>query len=205
MDVKYPEEKAWVDFYNRKCCSYDKFYFNGNNCFDGPNFQKTCKALNLNFENKQLLDAGCGIGKLAVFLAIENPTLKVFGIDYSKMRLKQGAKMAAISNVKDRCKFRLKDINLFVEKTPLTFDIIFSFETFEHLLHPHKAMRKLKKLLNPGGIILGSVPLGRGGRQHLSGFRTEKHIERILKVKTLSLSGVTFRRRSTRLFFYQKP
>ncbi len=41
-----------------------------------------------------------------------------------------------------------------------TFDCIFCFETIEHVTNPFTAVAEMKRVLKPGGLLIGSTPFG---------------------------------------------
>lgn len=43
-----------------------------------------------------------------------------------------------------------------------TFDVIMSFETFEHIYEEDKILENYDRLLNPGGTLIVSTPFGKG-------------------------------------------
>lgn len=40
-----------------------------------------------------------------------------------------------------------------------SFDAVVSFETLEHLDHPELALNEFSRILKPGGVLVGSIPL----------------------------------------------
>ena len=104
------------------------------------------------FSGKKILDVGCGLGK---FLHECNKFgADVWGVDRSKRAATLAKKY-----------FNLNIINKTLEQTifdgdlkETSFDMIFSFETIEHVLKPAEFLLTLRKLLKPEGLIYISTP-----------------------------------------------
>jgi SAM-dependent methyltransferase len=100
---------------------------------------------------KTVLDAACGSGYGSKILS-ENAK-KVIGIDKCRETISY-------------CNSRYKDKNLFYSQMDCkclafpasSFDIVISFETFEHLQDPLIFSQELKRVLKDNGIILISTP-----------------------------------------------
>jgi len=102
---------------------------------------------------KKILDIGCGVGTICLYLANRNNN--VFGIDISQNAIiscKQSAKSLQFKNVY----FERMD---FPNKTPdENFDYIVCSEVIEHLEDDELALRKIYSLLKPKGIVIISTP-----------------------------------------------
>lgn len=101
----------------------------------------------------KLLDIGCGDG---IFInEAQKIGFEVYGLDFDKRSVDSA-----------RNKYRLKhvynvNINDFIEyadRNNLKFDVITFFEVLEHQDDPTGFIEGVKKLLNKGGHIAGSVP-----------------------------------------------
>ena len=57
--------------------------------------------------------------------------------------------------------------------TPESLDVIVSFETIEHLVHPEALVRSAYKLLKPGGLFICSAPWNSGSKYHIRDFTKE--------------------------------
>jgi ubiquinone/menaquinone biosynthesis C-methylase UbiE len=99
----------------------------------------------------RVLEAGCGVGAQTVILAKNNPRASFVSVDVSPVSLKAAetaALRAKISNVT----FQSADIF----KLPFareSFDHVFVCFVLEHLTEPVKALRRLKRVLKPGGTM----------------------------------------------------
>jgi len=100
---------------------------------------------------EQILEAGCGIGAQTVILAKNNPGAKITSIDVSPDSLekaRENVKRKGIENVR----FLQADIfSLPFEEN--SFDQVFICFVLEHLQNPSEALKNLKKVLKPGGMI----------------------------------------------------
>ena len=100
---------------------------------------------------KRVLEIGCGHGFMLGRLEKKYST---FGIDISTYAIEQTARFApestcAVANIEDGVPPQLERSG---------FDVIVLKYVFEHLQDPLQAMRRVGALLNPGGILLISVP-----------------------------------------------
>lgn len=104
------------------------------------------KYLELNFTNKKILDAGCGVGSLAEILH-QDYQCQVHGCDASAERIKEAEKKS-------------KDIHYFVSDiTTLDipdnhYDIIITRFVIEHTPTPEKILKELYRVLRPGGSLV---------------------------------------------------
>lgn len=103
---------------------------------------------------KSCLDIGCGSGAVSLFMASQGK--RVLGIDISESSVnacREGAR-----------KLGLKDIALFdsmdfpKEKPDTKFDMVICSEVLEHIRDDKRALEEIHRLLNPGGLLVISVP-----------------------------------------------
>lgn len=97
----------------------------------------------LSFSNKKILDVGCGTGKISSMFLNDN---KVYGVDISSKILNIAKKRGIIT----------RQINLDKQKMPFNnrnFDIIFLFDTLEHVFLPEKLLKDCYRLLKTNGEL----------------------------------------------------
>ncbi len=107
---------------------------------------------------KRVLDAGCGSGYGAHFLACHGAA-SVLGIDISGEAVGEAARTYWLDNLR----FERGDLQeLAAHLSPEPFDTIVNFETLPHLQAPEKFMDGLTSALKPDGVFLCSTPNGAG-------------------------------------------
>lgn len=100
---------------------------------------------------KRLLEVGCGHG--FVLNRLED-RYETFGVDFSEYAVRQAKRFAP----KSKCFSANIEKRLPTELACKSFDLIMAKYVFEHLERPLTAMRRLARLLRPGGIFFFSVP-----------------------------------------------
>jgi SAM-dependent methyltransferase len=104
-------------------------------------------------DGQRVLDAACGLGFGATLLAQANASI-VVGVDLDAPTVDQCRQWWP----RPRLQFDCHAIEALADAGYEPFDRIVSFETLEHLADPAAAVAILRRLLKPGGILLGSVP-----------------------------------------------
>lgn len=102
-------------------------------------------------KSKFFLDVGAGNG---MFLK----RLSDLGFSGESIDISRDAVKFAKSQYKGTKKIKIKQGNIFTYKSKKKYDVIFSFETFEHIKEDQKAFVKVYKLLAKGGTFVMSVP-----------------------------------------------
>lgn len=101
----------------------------------------------------RLLDMACGVGYGTRILTDgSQANVTALGVDISE---------AAIDYAKEnygneKTRYQVADATEFTD--PEGFDTIVSLETIEHLPQPDEFVERLVRLLQPGGVVIGSVP-----------------------------------------------
>jgi SAM-dependent methyltransferase len=98
-----------------------------------------------------VLDAGCGVGYGAAFLA--GHARRVVGVDRDEEAIAYARRRYARPNVE----FRVGDL-LDLDLPDDSFDVVCSFETIEHLPDPERYLAEMARVLRPGGTYLVSTP-----------------------------------------------
>lgn len=101
-------------------------------------------------QDTNVLDIGCGTGKLGEYLKKEFKC-NVVGIEIEEMNIAEAA--LNIDTV------YLGDIESFnIERIDSRFDYIIFSDSLEHLNDPWSVIIRIKKLLSPGGKLLIAIP-----------------------------------------------
>src|SRR3989344_4366553 len=103
----------------------------------------------LSWKDKDVLEVGCGTGELAWLIA-KRGARKVLAIDYSPSAIKITRERSPHPRLIYEC--------LDVDKAKGKFDVIVSLGTLEHMDNPLATLKKLKKLLRPGGSLILTCP-----------------------------------------------
>ena len=103
-----------------------------------------------NLQGQKWLDAGCGTGTLARFLA-RHKGCEVLGVDASEEMISRCAPApnTEFRQIRDICETGLPDA---------TFDGVLCSSTLEYVPDPAAALRELCRVLRPSGLLLVSVP-----------------------------------------------
>lgn len=99
-----------------------------------------------------VLDAGCGVGGTAIWLA-KNFQIKVYGITLTENQVDQAKKNAKKHAVEDLCSFSLQDYHS--TKFPNEyFTVIWAQESLPHSPDKKKFLKEAFRLLKPGGRLV---------------------------------------------------
>lgn len=99
----------------------------------------------------KVLEAGCGIGAQTVILAKNNPEAEITSIDISPESLEKARENVARNGFKNVRFLQANIFSLLFEAE--SFDHIFVCFVLEHLQNPEEALKSLKKVLKPGGML----------------------------------------------------
>ena len=110
-----------------------------------------CKKifLNLNLNNKKVLDLGCGSGQLSLYLKKIFPKINLIGIDISKNNLKR---------------YPFKNSLLDIRKNYLKkkFDIVISFGLLHYVAYDlEKSINNISKMVKKNGLFIFVEPNSR--------------------------------------------
>jgi ubiquinone/menaquinone biosynthesis C-methylase UbiE len=98
-----------------------------------------------------LLDCGCGPGTISVGLAENVAPGPVIGIDIEKGQIdlaRSGAQQRGLINLL----FEVASVYDLPFRTD-AFDVVFSHALFEHLTDPAGALKEIRRVLRPGGMV----------------------------------------------------
>lgn len=108
------------------------------------------------------LDAGCGDGTFAFYLASNYPDTRVVGVDIGEQGLHS---IETTLDICDRIQTSLTLPNVQFQRMDLRhltfeneFDLIFSFDVLEHIAENKQVLEKMYGALRPGGLLLIRIP-----------------------------------------------
>ena len=108
--------------------------------------------------NLHILEIGCGRGGFAVYFA-ERFALQIKELtaaDFSEVAIEKARDYAIQKGIRN-VNFDLQDIQN-TSYPDNAFDLIFSFETIEHVPDPFQAVKELGRLLKPNGVLILTTP-----------------------------------------------
>ena len=100
---------------------------------------------------QRVLDAGCGPGSITVGIARAVAPAVVDGIDLSEDVLATARDHAASVGV-GNVEFRVDDI-YGLDCPDDRYDIVFAHQVLQHLTDPVRALREMRRVLRPGGLV----------------------------------------------------
>ncbi len=103
----------------------------------------------MSWKGKTVLDVGCGTGR-ACFEIAKRGARRVVGIDFSDAAIAQ-AKTRPLQN---NLEYHVDDIIEHKGK----YDVIISIGTLEHMDEPYDVLKRFKRHLNKGGVIVVTCP-----------------------------------------------
>jgi ubiquinone/menaquinone biosynthesis C-methylase UbiE len=106
-----------------------------------------------NYQNKMVLDAGCGTGEYTCWYASRNN--QVIGIDLSKTSLKQAESYAETYGFHN---VRFEQMSVLDLQFPdNSFDLTYSMGVLHHTPDPFKGFCEMVRVTRPGGVVIVSV------------------------------------------------
>lgn len=112
----------------------------------------------LDFENKVILDLGCGFGGATLFYA-QQDVRHVIGVDFENRFLVAGRKYLGDNYIEFLAKnsFVNCDAN-FLPFPSKTFDIVIANDFFEHVQNPRNTLAEIFRVLKDGGCYAFEFP-----------------------------------------------
>lgn len=101
---------------------------------------------------QKVLDAGCGIGGSAVWLA-ETYGVEVFGVTLSADQVRRATENAARRGMSHLAKFSQQDYTK-LDVDAATFDVVFALESASCALNKHEFFSEAFRVLKPGGRLV---------------------------------------------------
>lgn len=99
----------------------------------------------------KVLDAGCGVGHVAMHLARKG--LQIQGIDFMPSHVKWARQNIQTNGLDERVAVRWMDYHDLDGLQDTSFDGVYTMETFVHATDPSKALGEFFRVLRPGGRI----------------------------------------------------
>ncbi len=109
---------------------------------------------------QQVLDAGCGIGGSAVWLA-ENYAVNVFGVTVSQDQVNHAVENAKKRGVDHLAKFDKQDFTD-IQAPDASFDVVWALESASCALEKREFLAEVFRVLRPGGRLVLSDGFRRG-------------------------------------------
>lgn len=111
-------------------------------------------------ESGSILDVGCGNGVISRFLGQHG--YSILGIDISEKTIAEAAKLNNYPNVQ----FRVLSAEAILADGK-KYDAVICSEVLEHLHDPNKLLQTLQDVVTENGILIVTVPNGKGPREVL--------------------------------------
>ncbi len=103
-------------------------------------------------QTAQILDAGCGVGGSARFLA-NALNANVLGLTLSPVQAEQAARFNQKAGLEGQVRVEVQDV-LQLKPAQGPFDLIWSLESAEHIPEKQRLMQVFFDALRPGGVLL---------------------------------------------------
>jgi len=119
-------------------------------------FRAACAALRAGRPSLRILDVGCGSG-WAVTRFLGGDADRVLGIDLHEANIAYARRKFESAGLRFECRTAAS-----LAGSAESFDVIVLADILEHLSEPLPVLRECRRLLAPGGVLLVTVPNGRG-------------------------------------------
>ena len=97
--------------------------------------------------NPVALEVGCGTG-----LILRHLPAGAIGLDLNPRNLER------LKRYVPEAKGQLCDVEAGIPYPDASFDLVVAAEVLEHLIYPEKVVSEIRRVLKPGGVLVGSVP-----------------------------------------------
>lgn len=105
-------------------------------------------------QNAKVVDIGCGVGDLLEEVRKRNPSVELFGLDFSAKAV-EGAREAIPDG-----EFKQFSIERTLPYETAAFDLVLCTDVLEHLEYPKLIVAELVRICQPGGMVAIVVPDG---------------------------------------------
>jgi len=114
---------------------------------------RSLERLNPIIKGMDILDAGCGWGRIILGILEKYSGLNLVAMDYQQESLDNGIKIIGNESNGNNIKWIKGDIMSMPFKND-SFDIVYSMRVFQHLNSPEQAASEILRVLKPGGKFL---------------------------------------------------
>ena len=121
----------------------------GDNSHQSSAAKEVESLLRKGFEAADVLDLGCGDGRSADLFRKLSPSCRWIGVDIEDS-----------PEVNSRVRNDVEFVTYDGEHLPFSddaFDLVYSYQVFEHVRYPEQVLREVKRVLKPGGIFVGQT------------------------------------------------
>ena len=149
----FPSEREWSEWvkdYYRDVEQYDWVdvadHFKGLESFFHRNRRNAVRKLVRRYGSEPILDAGCGTGLNLAGLPPGSTGLDLNPRNIALIRQRLPQQVAVLGDL---------------EAMPFedaSFSTVLCTEVIEHVPDPDQALREIRRVLHPGGVLIGSVP-----------------------------------------------
>ena len=157
-----PNEAALIDHYNRHVTYYSPLQ-------RPEGLTRLLKPFDVELV-APVLDLGCGDGRLLDHLT---DTAGYVGVDYAEQRTRK-------AQSRWDAEFVTANLYEWLETNDRRFGSVVAVELFEHLEHPRRIVELALEALQPGGVMVATVPVGMPYEAHLQLFNTPNDVSTIL-------------------------
>ena len=130
----------------------------------------------------RVLDAGCGVGGSARYLA-KRFGADVLGVTLSPVQVQAAKKLTQQNGLQNKVNFQARDM-MTINQDDGSFDLVWSLESAEHMVDKQGLMNNFYQLLSPGGNLLMATWCHRNEPPDLT-LREQKHLGKLYRIYNL--------------------